>query len=76
MNEAAERNRKKQNKNARRGGYTPSIAKDVNKHKVQKLKRMINDLRKEAQSMEMGDLFDKGYQQCLINVADDLSKML
>ena len=48
MNEAAERNRKKQLKNAKRGGYTPTIAKDVNKHKIQKLQRMISDLRKEG----------------------------
>ena len=48
MNEAAERNRKKQLKNAKRGGYTPTIAKDVNKHKIQKLQRMISDLRKYA----------------------------
>ena len=76
MNEAAERNHKKQLKNAKRGGYTPTIAKDVNKHKIQKLQRMINDLRKEASGIELCDLFDKGYKQALLNVADDLSKIL
>lgn len=28
-------NRARQLKNAKRGGYAPTIAKDVNKHKVQ-----------------------------------------
>jgi len=73
---AAERNRLKQRKNAKRGGYTPTIAKDVNKHKIQKLQRRISELRKEAEDMDDLDLFDKGYRQCLLNVADDLSALL
>ena len=72
----AERNRKKQLKNAKRGGYTPTIAKDVNKHKIQKLQRMINDLRKEADSIDEFDLFDKGYKQALLNIAEDLKGVL
>ena len=76
MNEAAERNRKKQLKNAKRGGYTPTIAKDVNKHKIQKLQRMINDLRKEADTIDEFDLFDKGYKQALLNIAEDLKGVL
>ena len=76
MNEAAERNRKKQLKNAKRGGYTPTIAKDVNKHKIQKLQRMISDLRKEADSIDEFDLFDKGYKQALLNIAEDLKGVL
>lgn len=32
----AMQNRAKQLKNAKRGGYIPTIAKDVNKYKVQK----------------------------------------
>lgn len=73
---AAERNRLKQRKNAKRGGYTPTIAKDVNKHKIQKLQRMINDLRKEAENMDELDLFDKGYKQALLNIAEDLKEVL
>lgn len=73
---AAERNRLKQRKNAKRGGYTPTIAKDVNKHKIQKLKRHIDELRKEAENMDELDLFDKGYRQCLLDVADDLRELL
>ena len=73
---AAERNRLKQHKNAKRGGYTPTIAKDVNKHKIQKLQRFISDLRKEAESVNELDLFDKGYKQALLNIAEDLKGVL
>lgn len=73
---AAERNRLKQRKNAKRGGYTPTIAKDVNKHKIQKLQRMINDIRREAESIDELDQFDKGYKQALLNIAEDLKEVL
>ena len=47
-------NQAKQIKNAKRGGYTPTIAKDVNKHKVEKVKRLVQDLEKEsAENMEL-----------------------
>ena len=35
----------KQIKNAKRGGYTPTIAKDINKHKIQKAIRLIEQWR-------------------------------
>lgn len=35
----------KQIKNAKRGGYTPTLAKDVNKHKIQKAIRLIEQWR-------------------------------
>jgi len=73
---ASERNRLKQQKNAKRGGYTPTIAKDVNKHKIQKLQRMINDIRREAESIDELDQFDKGYKQALLNIAEDLKEVL
>lgn len=73
---AAERNREKQLKNAKRGGYKPTIAKDVNKHKIQKLQKMIKDLRQEAEDIDTLDIFNKGYKQALLDVADDLSKAL
>lgn len=34
-------NQAKQIKNAKRGGHKPSFVKDVNKHKVEKLKRLV-----------------------------------
>ncbi|MDC4482737.1 hypothetical protein NQ758_08410 [Acinetobacter baumannii] len=39
-------NRARQLKNAKRGGYTPTIAKDVNKHKVQKIRRALDEARR------------------------------
>lgn len=64
-------NTEKQLKNAKRGGYTPTIAKDVNKHKVQKLKKYVDQLRKE---MELS--IDEIYKQALYNVIEDLKEIL
>ena len=46
MNNSA--NYVRQVKNAKRGGYTPTIAKDVNKHKIQKAIQLIEQWRKLA----------------------------
>ena len=42
----------RQIKNAKRGGYTPTIAKDVNKHKIQKATRLIEEWRKLADELK------------------------
>ncbi len=42
----------KQIKNAKRGGYTPTLAKDVNKHKVQKALRLIEQWRRLANELK------------------------
>lgn len=42
----------KQIKNAKRGGYTPTIAKDINKHKVQKVSRLIEEWRSLANELK------------------------
>ena len=76
MTTAAERNQQKQRKNAKRGGYAPSIAKDVNKHKVQKVQRYVKDLEKESVEVIEADLFDKGYKRALADVANELRGML
>ncbi|MFX4786252.1 hypothetical protein ABTB87_02885 [Acinetobacter baumannii] len=39
-------NRARQLKNAKRGGYAPTIAKDANKHKVQKIRRALDEARR------------------------------
>lgn len=39
-------NRARQLKNAKRGGYAPTIAKDVNKDKVQKIRRALDEARR------------------------------
>lgn len=42
----------RQVKNAKRGGYTPTIAKDVNKHKIQKAIQLIEQWRKLANELK------------------------
>ncbi len=51
MNNSA--NYAKQIKNAKRGGYTPTIAKDINKHKIQKALRLIEQWRSLAQNSNL-----------------------
>jgi len=48
----AMQNRAKQLKNAKRGGYVPTIAKDVNKYKVQKIKRALEEAKLIASELE------------------------
>ena len=50
MNNSA--NYVRQVKNAKRGGYTPTIAKDVNKHKIQKAILLIEQWRKLADELK------------------------
>ena len=50
MNNSA--NYVRQVKNAKRGGYTPTIAKDVNKHKIQKALQLIEQWRKLANELK------------------------
>ncbi len=74
-------NQAKQIKNAKRGGYTPTIAKDVNKHKVEKVKRLVQDLEKEsAENMELwrdgADAYHQGYADALKHVQGKLSEIL
>ena len=38
----------KQIKNAKRGGYAPTVAKDVNKHRIQKALKLIEQWRQLA----------------------------
>ena len=74
-------NQAKQIKNAKRGGYTPTIAKDVNKHKVEKLKRLIQDLEKEyVENIDLwrdgADAYHQGYADALKHVQGKLSEIL
>jgi hypothetical protein len=58
------------------GGYAPTIAKDVNKHKVQKLQKYINELKKEIESNQEIDLFNAGYKQAQIDMVEDLLRLV
>ena len=71
----------KQLKNAKRGGHKPSFAKDVNKHKVEKVKRLIQDLEKEyVENMDLwrdgADAYHQGYADALKHVQGKLSEIL
>jgi len=48
----AMQNRAKQLKNAKRGGYIPTIAKDINKYKVQKIKKALEEAKQIASELE------------------------
>ena len=72
MNNSA--NYVKQIKNAKRGGYTPIIAKDVNKHKIQKALKLIEQWRHLAQELKPQMQLDMAFT--LKECAQDLDRIL
>ena len=64
----------KQIKNAKRGGYTPTIAKDINKHKIQKAIRLIDQWRKQANELKPQMQIDMALT--LEECAQDLDQIL
>jgi len=64
----------KQIKNAKRGGYTPTIAKDINKHKVQKALQLIEQWRKLANELKPQMQMDMALT--LEECAQDLDQIL
>ena len=64
----------KQMKNAKRGGYVPTIAKDVNKHKIQKALRLIEQWRQLANELKPQMQLDMAFT--LEECAQDLDKIL
>ena len=64
----------KQIKNAKRGGYTPTIAKDINKHKIQKAIRLIDQWRKLANELKPQMQIDMALT--LEECAQDLDQIL
>ena len=72
MNNSA--NYMKQIKNAKRGGYTPTIAKDVNKHKIQKALKLIEQWRSLAQELKPQMQVDMALT--LEECAQDLDRIL
>jgi prephenate dehydrogenase len=72
MNNSA--NYAKQIKNAKRGGYTPTLAKDINKHKVQKAIKLIEEWRKLANELKPQLQLDMAFT--LEECAQDLHQIL
>ena len=64
----------KQIKNAKRGGYTPTLAKDMNKHKIQKALRLIEQWRKIADELKPQMQIDMALT--LEECAQDLAQIL
>lgn len=64
----------KQLKNAKRGGYVPTIAKDINKHKVQKASKLVHEWRKLAN--ELRPQLDTTTALALEQCANDLQQIL
>ncbi len=64
----------KQIKNAKRGGYTPTVAKDINKHKIQKAIRLIDEWRKLAMELKPQLQLDTAFT--LEECAQDLDRIL
>ncbi|MEZ2902549.1 hypothetical protein [Acinetobacter terrestris] len=64
----------KQIKNAKRGGYTPTLAKDMNKHKIQKALRLIEQWRKLADELKPQMQIDMALT--LEECAQDLAQIL
>ena len=74
MNNSA--NYAKQIKNAKRGGYTPTIAKDINKHKIQKALRLIEQWRSLAQELKPQMHFDIAFtlEECAQELEQKIKK--
>ena len=64
----------KQIKNAKRGGYTPTIAKDVNKHKIQKALQLIEQWRALASELKPQLQLDTAFT--LEECAQELDRIL
>ena len=64
----------KQIKNAKRGGYTPTLAKDVNKHKLQKAIKLIEQWRSLANELKPQMQMDTALT--LEECAQDLDRIL
>ncbi|CAM4159840.1 hypothetical protein [Acinetobacter pragensis] len=64
----------KQIKNAKRGGYTPTAAKDINKHKIQKALKLIEQWRVLANELKPQLQLDTAFT--LEECAQDLDRIL
>ena len=64
----------KQIKNAKRGGYTPTITKDINKHKIQKAIRLIEQWRTRPNYLKPQIQLDMAFT--LEECAQDLDRIL
>ncbi|WP_289346140.1 hypothetical protein [Acinetobacter baumannii] len=74
-------NHAKQIKNAKRGGYTPTIAKDVNKHIKQKLIKLDKRLDqmfedKWSEWEQTADMYSQGYASAIEAIQQEIQELL
>lgn len=74
-------NHAKQIKNAKRGGYTPTIAKDVNKHikqKLVKLDKRLDQLFEEKWSEWKlnADMHAQGYASAIEEIQHEIQELI
>ncbi|MCH7353289.1 MULTISPECIES: hypothetical protein [unclassified Acinetobacter] len=75
------KNQAKQIKNAKRGGYTPTVAKDVNKHLKQKLIKLDKQLdEKFEQVWERWKMdacqYSQGYAAAIEAIQDEIQRLI
>ena len=58
------------------GGYTPTAAKDVNKHKIEKINRFIKETKKEVENSATNDVYDVVINQTKLEVLEELAKLI
>ena len=58
------------------GGYTPTAAKDVNKHKIEKINRFIKETKKEIANSVTDDAYDVVINQARLEVLEELAKLI
>ena len=58
------------------GGYAPTAAKDVNKHKIEKINRFIKETKKEIANSATDDVYDVVINQTKLEVLEELAKLI
>ena len=58
------------------GGYTPTAAKDVNKHKIEKINRFIKETKKEVANSVTDDAYDVVINQTKMEILEEIAKLI
>ena len=58
------------------GGYTPTAAKDVNKHKIEKINRFIKETKKEIANNATDDAYDVVINQTKLEMLEEIAKLI
>ena len=58
------------------GGYTPTAAKDVNKHKIEKINRFIKETKKEIANNVTDDAYDVVTNQAKMEILEEIAKLI